>query len=121
MKLVLVLLILLSAPLSVAQPAGCDESRATVTGLFVNHDAGQHAAGQQHGEEAGSSVAASAHGNCDSCDLDCLSACAPMALPISLSGPEALAPATEPVPGIVPALRDPHLPALLRPPSLSLA
>jgi hypothetical protein len=118
MKLFLALLILLSAPLSVAQHVGCGQASAAATALAVD---GEGAHLHQHGDAA-ADIAAEASGDTPgSCNLGCLSACATAAVPMSLIGPAQPAPAAGLIGTVVADLLNPHLPTLLRPPSRSAA
>lgn len=121
MRLFLALLILLSAPLSVAQHAGCGQASAAMTALAVDGEGSgvQHL--HQHGDAAAEIIAEANGDNPGSCDLTCLSACATAAVPMSLTGPVTPAPAAGLIGAAVADLLNPHLPTLLRPPSRSAA
>ncbi|QIB65618.1 hypothetical protein [Kineobactrum salinum] len=123
MRLFLALLILLSAPLSVAQHAGCGEAGAATTALAAGGEAtgeAQHADQHQH-SDTGAHAGDSHSSSCESCDLACLSACAAAAVPMSFAEPGKPAPVAGVFPAPAPGLLNPHLPPLLRPPSISPA
>ena len=83
MRLLLALLIILSAPLATAQHLGCAQP-AAVTSLPADHDHHSMASADHHEHQADMASASEPAGeDCDSCDLACLAACAAAAMPAS--------------------------------------
>ncbi|MCK5875510.1 MAG: hypothetical protein KAG82_12515 [Alcanivoracaceae bacterium] len=121
MRLLLALLMILSAPLAAAQHLGCAQpAEAAVTADGHAHHA--MASTDHHDHQAAVAAASEPAGeDCDNCDLACQAACASVAMPASLT--DVLTAAHHPTPDLpqVAGLLLSHPLPLLRPPTLSAA
>jgi len=101
-RLLLALLMILSAPLAAVQHVGCGESGPdTASSAATDMDGHDHHRHDHHRHDhhrmsvsghdhhahanAADALASETAPHCDSCDLACLSACASVAMPASLS------------------------------------
>ena len=91
-RLLLALLMILSAPLAAVQHVGCaapgpDTASSAATDMGGHDHHRMPASGHDHHTHANAAdaLAAETAPHCDSCDLACLSACASVAMPASLS------------------------------------
>jgi len=121
MRLLLALLMILSAPLAAAQHRGCAQP-AAVEATSDSHAHHAMASVDQHDHQAAVAAANEPAGeDCDNCDLACQAACASVAMPASLADALAAAKHTAPdLPQVADLLLSHPLP-LLRPPTPSAA
>ena len=120
LRMLLALLMILSAPLAAVQHLGCAQSAAAVTADSHAHHAMPGAGPHDH-----HAVIAAAHmaadntaQDCDSCDASCLAACAAAAMPASPSDLPVISSHAAPDLPCVRALLLSHPLPLLRPPTL---
>ena len=119
MRLLLALLMILSAPLAAAQHLGCTQP-AAVEAISDSH--GHHAmASADHHDHQPAAAASEPAENCDNCDLACLAACASVAMPASLADIPGTENHTTPDLSFAANLLLSHPLPLLRPPTLSAA
>ncbi|MCC1498134.1 hypothetical protein [Alcanivorax sp. 1008] len=95
MRLLLALLMILSAPLAAAQHLGCGQMAAVpvaATATAATSDSHVHqpmASAEHHDHRAAMTAAisatADAEQDCENCDLACLAACAAVAMPASIT------------------------------------
>lgn len=121
MRLLLVLLMILSAPLAAAQHLGCAQP-AEAAASTDDHAHHAMAPADLHDHQTAVTAANEPDGeDCDNCDLACQAACASVAMPASLTDLRADANHTTPdLPQVADLLLSHPLP-LLRPPTLSAA
>jgi hypothetical protein len=119
MRLLLVLLMILSAPLAAAQHLGCAQP-AEAAASTDGHAHHAMASADHHDHQANVTAASESAGeDCNNCDLACLAACASVAMPASLTDVRSTANHISPdLPQVADLLLSHPLP-LLRPPTLA--
>lgn len=121
MRLLLALLMILSAPLAAAQHLGCAQP-AEAAASTDGHAHHAMAPADHHEHQKGMAAASKpADEHCDSCDLACLSACASVGMPASLTDVVVAANHTTPDLPLTANLLLSHPLPLLRPPTLATA
>ncbi|MDF1628841.1 MAG: hypothetical protein P1U78_03500 [Alcanivoracaceae bacterium] len=131
MRLLLALLMILSAPLAAAQHLGCEQMAAapvTAPDTSATSDSHAHqpmASAEHHDHRAAMTAAISATADadhdCDNCDRACLASCAAVAMPASITDiRSAVSHITPELPYAADLLLS-HLTPLLRPPTPSSA
>lgn len=120
MRLLLALLMILSAPLAAAQHLGCAQP-AAVEAISDSHAHHAMASADHHDHRSALAAASEPAEDCDNCDLSCQAACASVAMPASLT--DVLSAANNAAPDLPFAanLLLSHPLPLLRPPTLSAA
>lgn len=121
MRLLLALLMILSVPLAAAQHLGCEQPAAAEA---TNDSHAHHtmASADQHEHQTGMAAASEpAEDGCENCDLACLSACASVGMPASLTDVVVAANHTTPDLPLTANLLLSHPLPLLRPPTLATA
>jgi len=121
MRLLLALLMILSAPLAAAQHLGCAQP-AEAAASTDGHAHHAMASTDHHDHQTAAATANEPAGeDCDNCDITCQAACASVAMPASLTDLRADANHTTPdLPQVADLLLSHPLP-LLRPPTLAAA
>lgn len=120
MRLLLALLMILSAPLAAAQHLGCAQP-AAAEATSDSHAHHTMASADHHDHRPAVAAASEPAGDCDNCDITCQAACASVAMPASLT--DVLSAANHAAPDL-PFAADlllSHPLPLLRPPTLSAA
>ena len=121
LRLLLALLMILSAPLAAAQHLGCAQPAAPQA-AGDSHDHHAMASAEHHDHSIAEAAASETTAeDCDSCDLACQAACASVAMPASVT--DALGAADHSTPDLAFAadLLLSHPLPLLRPPTLATA
>ena len=120
MRLLLALLMILSAPLAAAQHLGCAQP-AVAEAASDSHAHHAMASADHHDHSTVEAAVSEPAEDCDSCDLACQAACASVAMPASLT--DALDAADHSTPDLAFAadLLLSHPLPLLRPPTLATA
>ena len=120
MRLLLALLMILSAPLAAAQHLGCAQP-AAVEAISDSHAHHAMASAGHHDHQPAVAAASELPEDCDNCDLSCQAACASVAMPASLTDVLSAANHAAPDLSFAANLLLSHPLPLLRPPTLSAA